>query len=108
MNTTIYLETIIQAPVERCFDLARSIDFHQVSTNGSNERVVDGRMKGLILQRETVTWEETHFLVRQLLTTKIASMQRPFRFYDVMEQGAFKSMEHAHLFQFRNRTTTMV
>ena len=108
MKTTIYLKTTIHAPVERCFDLARSIDFHQVSTDGSNEKVVAGRMKGLISQGEMVTWEATHFLVRQMLTTKIVSMQRPFRFYDVMQQGAFKSMEHVHLFQYRNGTTTMV
>jgi ligand-binding SRPBCC domain-containing protein len=108
MKTTIYLETKIHAPVERCFDLARSIDFHQLSTYGSNERVVAGRMKGLILQGETVTWEATHFLVRQMLTTKITAMERPFRFYDVMQQGAFKSMEHEHLFQYGNGTTTMV
>jgi ligand-binding SRPBCC domain-containing protein len=108
MKTTIYLETIIYAPVERCFDLARSIDFHQVSTDGSNERVVAGRMKGLISQGETVTWEATHFLVRQMLTTKIVSMQRPLRFYDVVQQGAFKSMEHVHTFQHSNGRTTMI
>jgi ligand-binding SRPBCC domain-containing protein len=65
-------------------------------------------MKGLILQDETVTWEATHFFVRQILTTKITAMQRPFRFYDVMQQGAFKSMEHEHLFQYNNGTTTMI
>ena len=107
MKTTIYLETIIHAPVERCFDLSRSIDLHLASTNGSNERAVAGRLKGLILEGETVTWEATHFFVRQLLTTKITSMQRPFRFYDVMQQGAFKSMEHEHLFHFHNGSTTM-
>lgn len=107
MKTTIYLETIIYAPVERCFDLSRSIDLHLASTNGSNEKAVAGRLKGLILEGETVTWEATHFFVRQLLTTKITSMQRPFRFYDVMQQGAFKSMEHEHLFHTHNGSTTM-
>jgi len=107
MKTTIYLETIIHAPMERCFDLSRSIDLHVASTNGSNEKAVAGRLKGLILEGETVTWEATHFFVRQLLTTKITSMQRPFRFYDVMQQGAFKSMEHEHLFYDQDGSTTM-
>jgi ligand-binding SRPBCC domain-containing protein len=108
MKTTIYLETTIHAPVERCFDLSRSIDFHQLSTNGSNEKAVAGRLKGLIQQGESVTWQATHFYVRQLLTTKIVSMEKPIRFYDVMQQGAFKSMEHEHLFRHHNGTTTMV
>ena len=107
MKTTIYLETTIQAPVERCFDLSRSIDLHLASTNGSKEKAVAGRLKGLISEGETVTWEATHFFIRQLLTTKITSMQRPFRFYDVMQQGAFKSMEHEHLFNSHNGTTIM-
>ena len=34
-------------------------------------------------------------------------MQRPFRFYDVMQQGAFKSMEHEHLFYDQDGSTTM-
>ena len=108
MKTRVYLETIIHAPVERCFDLSRSIDFHQVSTNSSKEKVVAGRMKGLILQGEKVTWKATHFFVRQMLTTKIISMQRPFRFYDEMQKGAFKRMGHTHLFQDNNGTTKMI
>jgi ligand-binding SRPBCC domain-containing protein len=108
MKTTIYLETLIHAPMERCFDLSRSIDFHQVSTSGSGEKVVAGRMQGLIVAGETVTWEATHFFVRQLLTTKITSMERPLRFYDVMQQGAFKNMEHEHLFRAHNESTLMI
>lgn len=107
MKTTIELEIVINAPLERCFDLSRSIDFHQVSTNGSNEKVVAGRLNGLILEGETVTWEATHFFVRQLLTTKIVLIQRPFRFYDVMQEGAFKSMEHEHLFYDHSGSTLM-
>ena len=107
MKTTIYLETLINAPIERCFDLSRSIDLHTVSTNGSNEKAIAGRLKGLIVEGETVTWEATHFSVRQLLTTKIISMQRPSRFYDVMQQGAFKSMEHEHLFYEHEGSTLM-
>ena len=107
MKTTIILETIIHAPIERCFDLSRSIDFHQASTNGSNEKAVAGRLKGLILEGETVTWEATHFFIRQLLTTRIVSMERPVRFSDVMQRGAFKSMEHEHLFYDNNGSTLM-
>jgi ligand-binding SRPBCC domain-containing protein len=77
------------------------------STKGSNEKAVAGRLKGLMAEGETVTWEATHFFVRQLLTTKITSMQRPFRFYDVMQQGAFKSMEHEHLFCEQDGATIM-
>jgi ligand-binding SRPBCC domain-containing protein len=34
-------------------------------------------------------------------------IQRPFRFYDVMQEGAFKSMEHEHLFYDHSGSTLM-
>jgi hypothetical protein len=36
--TEIYLETRIIAPIEVCFDLARSIDLHKVSLNTQTKK----------------------------------------------------------------------
>lgn len=36
--TTINLVTNIRAPIKRCFDLSRSIDLHQLSTKGTDEK----------------------------------------------------------------------
>ena len=44
----IRLETQIDAPQERVFDLARSIDAHLASTEGTRERAIGGRTSGLI------------------------------------------------------------
>ena len=46
--SVIRLRTLIDAPRERVFDLARSIEFHQDSTEGTGERAVDGVVSGLI------------------------------------------------------------
>jgi hypothetical protein len=46
--TRIVLLTSIAAPIERCFDLARSIDLHMASTNWSGERAIAGVTSGLI------------------------------------------------------------
>lgn len=91
----------------RCFDLSRSIDLHVVSTKDSNERAIAGRVTGLIKLGETVTWEARHFLVRQTLTTKITSYDRPHHFKDVMMNGAFASMEHDHFFKWIDSKTVM-
>lgn len=45
---TIYLETIIHAPIEKVFDLARSIDAHIQTTGNTHERVVAGKLSGLV------------------------------------------------------------
>ena len=103
----IRLETVIDAPIERCFDLARSIDLHTVSMTTQNEKAISGRTSGLIELGEEVTWEARHFGVTQQLTSKITAYDRPFRFRDSMVQGAFQRFDHDHLFEQRDTGTLM-
>lgn len=95
----ITLETEILAPIERVFDLARSIDLHQESLADTNERAVGGVTSGLIGLGETVTWEAVHFGVRQKLTSKITACEPPHRFSDTMVSGAFARFDHQHFFE---------
>lgn len=94
----IQLTTLINAPIERCFDLARDIDFHQRSVAHTDERAISGTTSGLIALGETVTWEATHFGVRQRLTVKITAYERPHAFVDEMTRGAFARFTHRHEF----------
>jgi len=91
--------TEIAAPVERVFDLARSIDVHQQSQTRHRERAVAGRTSGLIETGETVTWEAVHFGIRQRLTSRIDAMTPPVYFRDSMVAGAFRSFVHDHHFE---------
>ena len=52
---TIYLTIEINAPIERCFDLSRSIDLHTLSTSHTNEKAIAGVTSGLIGLNEEVT-----------------------------------------------------
>ena len=94
----ITLTTEIAAPIETVFDLSRSIDLHVESTSQTNERAVAGTTSGLINLGETVTWEATHFFVRQRLTVCIEQFDRPRHFRDSMVSGAFKRFDHDHHF----------
>lgn len=104
---TIELSTVIAAPPERVFDLARSIDAHQDSTGGTEERAVAGVTSGLIGLNDEVTWEAQHLGVRQRLTVRVIAFNRPNRFQDVMVSGAFKRMVHDHEFAPHQRGTLM-
>ncbi len=95
----IELETYINAPIERVFDLARSIDLHKLSTTGTNEEAIGGKTSGLIELGETVTWRAKHFWVYQELTVEVTEFDRPNRFGDTMLKGAFKRMKHMHRFE---------
>ena len=103
----IKLETVVEAPIERVFDLVRCIDLHAATMKNHNEKAVDGITKGLINPNETVTWEATHFGVRQKLTSKITSFNRPHHFQDAMVSGAFKRFTHDHYFTEINSGTSI-
>jgi ligand-binding SRPBCC domain-containing protein len=94
----IQLATLICAPRERVFDLARSIDAHQDSTEGTSERAIAGVAQGLIGLNDEVTWEARHLGLRQRLTVRVTEFNRPQHFQDIMVKGAFKSMRHDHEF----------
>lgn len=104
----IRLETKIEAPIQRVFDLSRSIDLHKQSTSHTHEEAIAGRTSGLIELGETVTWRAKHLGIYQKLTVKIVKMDKPNSFTDVMLKGAFKQMEHTHLFLPEENYTLMV
>lgn len=103
----IQLETLIRAPIERVFDLARSIDLHADSMSSSQEKAVGGVTSGLINMGETVTWEAVHFGVRQILTSRITVCDRPIHLQDVMVTGAFKGFTHDHFLTENDGDTLM-
>ncbi len=103
----IQIETIINSKIEICFDLSRSIDLHKLSMSHTNEKAVAGRTSGLINLGEEVTWEATHFGIKQKLTSKITLYDRPFHFRDEQVSGVFKSIIHDHYFEQRGKEALM-
>lgn len=104
----ITITTEIAAPVETVFDLSRSIDLHVESTSQTNERAIAGRTSGLIELGETVTWEATHFFVRQRLSVRVTQFNRPAFFRDSIVSGAFSRFDHDHNFQSCANGTAMI
>tara|TARA_R110000796_G_scaffold252645_2_gene390231 strand:- start:91710 stop:92186 length:477 start_codon:yes stop_codon:yes gene_type:complete len=101
----IRIEMAINAPIQRCFDLSRSIDLHQISTIQTKERAIAGKTEGLINLNETVTWQAKHFGITQKLTSQITAFNSPHYFVDEMVKGAFKSFKHEHHFEECNGQT---
>lgn len=95
----IELTTEINSEIDICFDLARSIDLHKISTKKTNEEAIEGKISGLMGLNEYVTWQATHFGIKQKLTSKITVFERPHYFVDEQLKGIFKSMRHEHKFE---------
>ncbi|QFG00635.1 cell division protein [Psychrobacillus glaciei] len=99
--------TYMEAPINKCFDFARHVEIHTKTTRNTNEKAVTGATKGLLNLGESITWEATHFCVKQRLTAKIIEMNEPYKFVDVMVKGAFHSFTHTHEFEERGSGTLM-
>ena len=93
--------TIIEAPIERCFDLSRSVEVHLLSNVHSGEQAlaVGGVTSGLVGLSEEVTWRAKHFGIWQNLTSKITAMESPRYFQVTMIRGIFRFMQADHLFE---------
>ncbi|MUT65191.1 SRPBCC family protein [Paenibacillus sp. NEAU-GSW1] len=97
---TVRTEIDIAAPIEVCFRLARDIDVHTRTVwRHTNEKAVGGVTSGQIGAGESVTFQATHFLIRQKLTSKITELVEPSYFVDEMQKGTFKSLRHIHRFE---------
>jgi ligand-binding SRPBCC domain-containing protein len=101
------IETFVAAPIERVFDVARDLDFHQRSMAHTGERAVAGRISGLIELGDEVEWEARHLGRSWRLRSRITSMDRPRSFLDEQVAGPFARYEHRHTFFARDGGTLM-
>lgn len=103
----IELTTVIAAPIERCFDLSRSIDAHMVSTDRIGERAIGGVTAGLIGAGQEVTWRGRHFCINVTHTSRITAYDPPRYFQDSMVRGMFHRFCHDHYFALQDGRTVM-
>jgi ligand-binding SRPBCC domain-containing protein len=101
------LLTEIAAPLERCFDLSRSIDLHVRSVGWTGERAIVGVTSGLIGPGQHVTWKGRHFGLQMKHSSRITEYIRPTFFRDEMIKGQFRSFCHDHFFDGRGTITLM-
>ncbi len=80
---------------------------HEATMSKHREEAIGGVTKGLIGMGESVTWEATHFGIKQKLTSKITAFERPKQFRDSMVKGAFRGFDHDHFFKQSGEQTLM-
>ncbi len=76
----------------------RDIRIHTETTAQTDELAVAGVTTGMIGLGQTVTFEGTHFGMRQRLMVKVVEFERPHLFVDEMIEGRFRSFRHIHEF----------
>jgi hypothetical protein len=94
---TIRITKMVKAPMDRCFQLSRSIDLRRVSGSLNTEPVA-GPTSGLIRSGDSVTWRRSSFLKSSDHTTVLDVFRQPSYYNEVMVEGPYKSYEHDHHF----------
>ena len=93
--------TWIHAPIERCFDLSRSVEVHLLSNVHSGEQASarSGVTAGLVGLGGEVTWRAKHFGLWQTLTSETTALNAPTFLQITMKKGIFRSMQADHRFR---------
>jgi ligand-binding SRPBCC domain-containing protein len=87
---TVVLRTMIDAPPVVCFDLIRDVRLQSGTAFVTNGEFGPG---------QRVTFEQTHFGMRQVMTLKVGVFERPHVFVDKMVSGRLKRFRHEHRFE---------
>jgi hypothetical protein len=90
--------TVIDAPIERVFDLSRSVEVHLLGNVHGQEQAlaVGGVTSGLIGPGQRVTWRARHFGFWHELTSQATVVEAPTFFQVTMVEGIFRSMQADH------------
>jgi hypothetical protein len=90
--------TFIAAPIDRVFDLSRSVEVHLLANVHDNEQALatEGVTTGLTGLGQRVTWRAKHFGFWHNLTSAVTAMESPTYFQVTMVKGIFRSMVADH------------
>ena len=105
---TLCVKTTIAAPVDRCFDLTRSVDLHAASASIIHGKAVCGCKTGLAGPGDCTTWSARFFGLRFSLSTQITNYDPPHRFSDELQRGLFVRFGHHYTFQADGESRTIL
>lgn len=95
---TVHITTLIHAPAERVFRLCRSATLYKMTMQDTDERIVTGRITGLLDLNETITWRGKHLGKYRVYTFKVTGMEAPTYYKYEMTKGDLKNMVHEQHF----------
>ncbi len=89
---------MIDAPVDRVFDLSRSVEVHLLANVHWREQAlaIGGVTSGLLELGQQVTWRAKHFGFWHNLTSAATIVDPPYHYQVIMTDGIFRSMPADH------------
>ena len=91
--------TLIAAPIERCFLLSTSIDLVQRTLGMRPSATESKKFSGMIEAGDQLVWRGWKFGLPAMHETLITAYDRPRHFQDTMGRGRFARFQHDHWFR---------
>ena len=88
----------VHAPIERCFDITRSIDAHERSSVLIRGKAVAGQTTGLSELETETTWSASFFGFRFRVRTRVIEMEKPTSFAEEKVNGLPRTFAHQYQF----------
>src|SRR5688500_349333 len=96
----VEVKSAVQAPMERCWDLARSNKLHTLSDNFYKVNGVTTPKEGLVEPGDHIAWRTSYLGLPCKVVTRITEYQPYQKFTQEMVSGSFLSFRHEHHFRF--------
>ncbi|MFT5328822.1 MAG: ligand-binding SRPBCC domain-containing protein [Planctomycetaceae bacterium] len=97
----------IRAPIERCFDIARSVDVHKDTSTLIRGRAIAGKRTGLSDLGDETTWSARFFGLRFKIRTRVTRMVKSQYFCERRVSGLIERFEHDYHFTENEGSTRM-
>ncbi|MGH2644327.1 MAG: SRPBCC family protein [Chitinophagaceae bacterium] len=104
----LHLTTVIHAPAQRVFDLARCVSLHKRHFDHYKIIPLSGKTSGIMELRDYVRWEGKVGGKKRIFVMEIAEMDKPDFYRDEMRKDFFDSFHHEHYFREIDNGTIMI
>jgi ligand-binding SRPBCC domain-containing protein len=95
----IKLTTFIAAPVERVFDLSRSVSLVKQALLANDIIITGEKTTGLLREGESVTLESKLFFKKRVWKLQITKIVKPEMYIEEQAEGFLKSFTHIRYFK---------
>ena len=94
---TLVSKVVVNAPIERCFDITRSIEAHEDTSILIGGRAVSGTTTGLSELGDETTWSAGFFGLRFKVRTRIEELEAPIRICEKRVSGIPRPFDHTYV-----------
>ena len=106
--TKIHVTTFINAPIERVFNLSRSLTLSKMAFKGAKEQLLSSSAANMVGAGETITLRAKHLGKTREITSRVTDLELPNGYTEEQIKGDLKSFRHEYHFKKVDNGTIMI